>query len=367
MEGKESIEMKKKKLLMYVYSDIKTDARVMRSIDALKKEYDITLIATNSGVALSSDVGFQFIDAIDNKIGNPFFRYVSSLFKFYSVLRRIKPDIIYGHDYYAAPIIAYGSKKYKLVYDAHELYMADKTSSKREKVCCYLEKRAIGKADQVICASERRKEIMNQHYSVKREICVVNNVSILPRINDNKVDEAYFSSDERKVVVYCGALIKPRRVDLLIEAANKLKSSIRVLIVGNGEELGNLKNKANTEKIDNVTFINAVPYKSIWSIVSKCDIGYLYYENDTLNNANCAPNKVYEYASAGLVMVANENLGLSDIFNRYCVGVSSNDLCLAIKEVLENYDTYKKNVERFIKDCSWEVEGKKLSDAISTL
>lgn len=359
------IEMKK--LLMYVYSDIKTDARVMRSVDALKKDYDITLVATNSGPELSKNAGFTFVDAINRNIKNPLLRYISSLFKFYFVLKRVSPDIVYGHDYYAAPIIAYALKKRKLVYDAHELYLADKSATKRERICCYLERKAIEKADRVICASERRKEIMKQHYSTKREICVVNNISILPRMNDNKMDEAYFSSDERKIVVYCGALIKARRVDLLIEAAKKLKSYIRVLIVGNGEELEFLKNKVQIESIDNVTFINAVPYKSIWSIISRCDIGYLYYENDTLNNTNCAPNKVYEYASAGLAMIANENLGLSDIFSRYSVGASSNDLCSAIMEVLNNYDTYKENVEMFFKECSWEVEEKRLRDAISML
>lgn len=356
-----------KKMLMYVYSDIKTDARVMRSVEALKENFDITLAAANSDTEQKINKGFKFINVVDDKIKNPLIKYIVSLMRCRKLIKNIKPDIIYGHDYYAAPIIACASKKHRLIYDAHELYIANKNSSKREKLCYFFEKKAIERANQAICASERRKEIMKRYYSTQKDICVINNISILPRIKADVIEEEYFESDNRKIVVYCGALIHARRVDLLVDAAKNLEKDIRVLIIGGGEELDKLKKQVSNFNINNVRFINALPYKYLWSVISKCDIGYLHYENDTLNNSNCAPNKIYEYASAGLVMIANNNLGLNDIFQRYSVGCASNQLEQAIVQAINNYDIYKKNVETFFEKCSWENEEDKLRITLKQL
>lgn len=365
----------KKKLVMYVYSDIKTDARVMRAVKALIREFDVTLLATSSDINNSDTSNYTFIDVVNHNIKNPLMRYLMSLKEARRIIKKITPDIIYGHDYYAAPIIAYLLKKSdaKRVYDAHELYVADSKSSKRERVCCHIEKKAIEKADLVVCASERRKKIMEGLYNTKNQIIVVDNISILPE-SDNPckiisdidgLDE--FFSDQRKTVVYCGAIIKARRVDLLLKASKRLEKNIKVLIIGSGEEKGRLVRLAEDEKINNVLFIKSVPYKNIRAIISKCDVGYLYYENDTLNNSNCAPNKIYEYASAGLVMAANNNDGLNDVLDKYRVGKASDDISGAISEVISNYKEYKSNLNPFVNECSWEKESENLKLAIMEL
>ena len=45
----------KKKLLMYVYGDITTDARVNRAANALADEFDVTVISTNFGKEVKDD------------------------------------------------------------------------------------------------------------------------------------------------------------------------------------------------------------------------------------------------------------------------------------------------------------------------
>lgn len=365
----------KRKLAMYVYSDIKTDARVMRAVKALISDFDVTLLATSSDINNSDTSNYTFIDVVSHNIKNPLIRYLMSLKEARRIIKKITPDIIYGHDYYAAPIIAYLLKKSeaKRVYDAHELYVADSKSSKREHVCCHIEKKAIEKADLVVCASERRKKIMEGLYTTKNQIIVVDNISILPEVdNPGKIisdidglDE--FFSDQRKTIVYCGALIKARRVDLLLKASKKLEKSIKALIIGSGEEKERLIYLAEDEHINNTLFVKSVPYKNIRAIISKCDVGYLYYENDTLNNSNCAPNKIYEYASADLPMVANNNAGLNDVLDKYRVGKASNDISEAISEVINNYKEYKHNISPFMNAYSWEKEGENLKSAIMGL
>ena len=363
-----------KKILMFVYSDLKTDARVMRSINALKENYNITVLATDStGERKNGTDDFRYVDVIDSGEKNPLIRYLKCLKKVCAYVKRNEYDVLYCHDYYSAPVLLFSTlfkKIEKCIYDAHELYIPKATSSKREKITFFIEKRAIECADVVICASERRKAIMNQKFKLKRDITVINNISILPQERDgldiNREMEQFFSND-KKTVVYCGALMKARRPDLLIDAAEKLEDQIQVLIIGNGEEKENLKERAKEKCLENVKFMDAIPYRDIYGWISKCDIGYLYYDNSNMNNANCAPNKIYEYASAGLPMVGNENPGLSDYFSRYRIGETSDDIVRAICGVRENYNIYKKNLDVFLQDCSWENEKERLIDAVNSI
>lgn len=369
-DGKEKILMEK--LIMFVYSDLKTDARVMRSIDALKDQYDITILATNSSNENKVD-GYRYLNVIDMGVKNPLVRYLKCIKKVCSYIKHNDCDALYCHDYYAAPVLLVSlicNRSRKMIYDAHELYIPNASSSIREKITFFIEKRAIQKADLVICASERRKEIMKKNFPVKKDIEVINNISILPQEHIDFTDNQevdLFLSNQKKTVVYCGALMYARRPDLLIDAAESLQDKIQVLIIGNGDEKAKLKQRVMDRGLSNVRFMDSIPYKSIYGWISRCDIGYLYYDNNNLNNSNCAPNKIFEYASAGLPMVGNENPGLTDYFSRYSIGETNDDIVKAINGVIEKYDIYKRSMGKFLNDFSWEKEKKRLLDAVDSV
>ena len=360
---------------MFVYSDLRTDARVIRAVNALKEDYNVTLLATNSDTTGKNiPEGVQYIDVIDSNITNPLKRYIRFLYKVRKIIKETNPDYIYGHDYYSAPIIGYRigiPHKCNLIYDAHELYVANKNSSLREKIVFHIEKKAITLSDLVICASDRRKGLMKEIYHTKNDIVSIPNISILPRDEKSQYETnanlCRFWDDKRIKVVYCGALIKARRVDKLIDAISSMKSDFELLIIGNGEERKKLELKLSECKPDNVLMLDSVPYRCMYSLLYKCDIGFLYYENDSMNNTNCAPNKIYEYASAGLVMLANNNPGLKDIFDTFQIGVAQDDLELGLETIKNNYATYKKNIGSFLAANSWEEQAKKLREAIASL
>lgn len=367
--------MNSKKMIMIVYSDLRTDARVMRSVNALRTEFNIVLLATNSDKSsknIPEDI--EFIDVIDREIDNPLQRYLKFLHNVKKIITKINPDYVYGHDYYSAPIIGYKigmAKKCLLIYDAHELYVPNNSSSFREKIVFNIEKKAITTADLVICASEKRKTLMQGIYQTKRDIITIPNISILPKdgfspFGDNS-ELNRFWKDNRMKVVYCGALIKARRVDKIIDAISRNRSDFELLIIGAGEEKSRLEQQIQDNKANNIIMLDSIPYRSMYSVLHMCDIGFLYYENDTMNNSNCAPNKIYEYASAGLVMLANDNPGLRDIFDTFQIGVAQDDLESGLALIKENYLSYKKKLTPFLEANSWDDQAEKLRSAISTL
>lgn len=366
--------MKKKKIVMYVYSDLKTDARVNRSIQALKENYDITIYATDSSVGKISREGYCYVDVIDSRIKNHLVRYIKSLITTFGMIKKTEASVIYGHDYYAAPLLLLAKIKHRnivKIYDAHELYVPNDKSSKREKIVFLIEKQAIEKSDYVICASEKRKEIMEQLFSTLNPITAINNVSMLPQetngeeIFQNNPGLIEFLANSKKTIVYCGAIIPARRIDKLVNSAKEIESFAQILIVGGGESKNKIVKMVLDNNICNVFMIGSIPYSDIYSIISKCDIGYLFYENNTLNNQNCAPNKIYEYASAGVPMIANNNPGLQYMFKRYSVGVVNDDITQAINELVDSYDIYKAGLFLFLKECSWEQEEEKLKGTVS--
>jgi glycosyltransferase involved in cell wall biosynthesis len=70
-------------------------------------------------------------------------------------------------------------------------------------------------------------------------------------------------------------------------------------------------------------------------------VGYNY---DSLNNLYCAPNKVFEYGSFGIPILANDVPGLQDTVKRYSAGMCVNarevDLSQALDRIERQYDFF---------------------------
>ena len=103
-------------------------------------------------------------------------------------------------------------------------------------------------------------------------------------------------------------------------------------------------------------------------VTSCADIGVAVYQENSLNNLFCAPNKIYEYAGFGIPTIGNDIPGLVDTIQRFGAGecVQWSDVSAiedAIQKVYQNYDEYEKRsaffyeqtncfniMERIIKD-----------------
>lgn len=356
---------------MFVYGDISTDARVQRAASALQDAYEIILVSTNKGKIVSSE-GYKNILVGGGRSG--ILNFFFCIFETIKIIKRERPAIFYGHDYYSSLIIWYLFQRNfckKIVYDAHELYIPEqgKRFKIRSRFFYFFEKWIIRKVDLVICASDERAQLMVDHYNLKREPLVVRNISQLSiNIEDNSLCSVYklddFFSKPGTTVVYAGVVTKSRRIDELVHAVSKLASTCKLLIIGKGDFLDELKILAS--KNDNLVyaFTGAIPYKKLGFLLSKCDIGFIYYPVNTLNNIYCASNKVYEYASVGLPMISNENPTIKKIFDSEKIGISTNDFVNGIRTIANNITDYREQCEIYTKKNPWFDEAKKLLCAL---
>lgn len=60
-----------------------------------------------------------------------------------------------------------------------------------------------------------------------------------------------------------------------------------------------------SEIYDKVIHIDSIPAPLHLEITSHATIGVVFYSDETLNKAFCAPNKIYEYSGFGIPAIAN--------------------------------------------------------------
>lgn len=351
-----------KKVLMFVYNDLNTDARVQRAAETLASYTELEVLSIGKQYNSQLYKNRLLLSACKNKI----MRYLIIVWKVLMYARKTHADIFYGHDFYAAlPILVIRifMPYYKTVYDAHELYLPQKDIpfSFRDRFFYFWEKRIVKKVSVLIAAQKERAKIMKKFYKLEKMPIVVRNVSKLPRSDKQlkpEIEKACndFFKKPGITIGYAGAIDLGRGLEELLKAAENLNGTHKVFIVGSGVDSQILRERAVEYKKIQILQIDAVPYEQLAVVLKKCDIGFVYYSTDTLNNKYCASNKIYEYASIGIPMVSNDNPTVRSILEKWEIGVSGNDLAEGIRKVSDNLDTYKKNTITFNAKNTWEKE-----------
>lgn len=356
---------------MVVMNTLKTDARVQRAAAALIDDFDLTVIGINEGCEQS------FKQRILSPSGNSgLTRYLSFNREVKKLLRKEQPDLFYAHDYYTCNLVRWAKKRWrggKIVYDSHELIIPDGLHklSKRDRYFYTNERHAVKDADLVICASAERGAMMAQHYALSNKPLSIDNISELPILYDGFTaglfeECSFVLNTPGPTLVYAGVLTQSRRLDRLIGiVANRQNTSL--LIVGDGPDRQRLEALASSRASGRCHFTGTLPYQYLGAILSRCDIGYVSYPNDTLNNRFCAPNKVYEYASVGLPMIAAENPTLRNLLIGNKIGSVGDDLEICFDEVTLHLNQYKEACGQFIANNRWIEKERLLKSSVNAL
>ena len=364
--------MKKYKAIMVVMNTLDTDARVQRAACALQDVFDLTVIG------VGNDCGQQRFNQILLNISSNkgFIRYFEYERKIKCYLRHEYFEIFYAHDYFSAALAAWVKRRFPncfVIYDAHELIFPAKgfSTNNRDKYFSYYERKAIKYSDLVVCASNDRAALMKEYYGMNEEPLVIDNISNLPILHDNRSNELIKSvrsslGSRKYILVYAGVLSSARRIDNLFKIIMERKDA-SLLVIGDGDDKNRLKDLAQTLIPDRYYFTGKLPYQYLGCLLEICDVGYISYPNNTLNNTYCAPNKIYEYASVGLPMIAPYNPTIKKFFDSNKIGVIDDDLGKAFDILCGDISVYKQNCYRFSCENQWEKKAETLINSIINL
>jgi glycosyltransferase involved in cell wall biosynthesis len=366
------------KILAAVFNPIAYDGRVQRECEALSEIADVELLCP-PGPDVPAGLPFQVTTVgppLDQ--GGTYWRHLNFASILITHAARTRPDFIHAHDFFmAAPgVLAARLSRARLIYDAHELIIPGpgQDMSSRARFWYRLESWSVKKAHLVIAANDERSRLMREHYHLASAPLVIRNIPPQPS-GQNVYNERFLRAyKEERLCVYQGAISMKRGLGRLLEAMPFLPHTIRMVIVGGGPDaLAVAQEVARLGIEERVTVLGAVPRDRLHSILCACDVGLMCYPFVGLNNINCAPNKVFEYAHAGLPIVATSQPPLETLLTRYNVGLCFDQdeeppsVAEKILSVMQHRSLYRAGLSRLLAENPWSNEANRLRDAASGL
>ncbi|MEO7102181.1 MAG: glycosyltransferase, partial [Gemmatimonadaceae bacterium] len=230
-----------------------------------------------------------------------------------------------------------------------------------------LESWAVRRANLVIAANHERAALMQSHYRLKRMPTVIRNI---PPAIARGAALTHLAPPPPGVtrLIYQGDVSLDRGVGRFVEAVAHLGGAFELVIVGGGPDLGavdELRHRLNAG--DRIRLLGRVPASDLPALMASAHLGVVCYPTSGLNNVYCAPNKLYEYAQAGIPMVATPNRVVDAVFAAYGVGVSGEDVVSCIRAAVTSRELLIANIPRFLAENTWTDEASVLVDAYRCL
>jgi hypothetical protein len=257
--------------------------------------------------------------------------------------------IFYTIDFQVLPFIILASslfrKKLFLLYHEFEL-IENKQSGIFNKILFLLYKKFSYKIN-LVCVPE-----MNRIDFMKK----VNKISpqkffLLPnscnRVDDDKISSSINDIYKDEETMYLGHIgnagAEHHLEDLLAVCLAIQQQGYKIHLLFVGEPSSETLKVFSCFQNLKYTIINQVPHESLWKYYKIIDVGLILYKPIDLNFKFCAPNKLYEYWSFGVPVIAPMIDGLISVFN-YTIGgrlINMSDRSLFNKTIVDFYSDFK--------------------------
>lgn len=205
-------------------------------------------------------------------------------------------------------------KKYRYTLQIQELHENDR---KYRRVF----EKVINDAEQVFVNEYNRSVLYQCWYNMtKRPIVIPNKPYFIDTENtydlSSHVEEPILSKlTDKRIILFQGQIVPYRDLSPYIYAA-KLSGGYQVVLLGNDYEMVSKYKEID----DTLIHIQRIPAPQYLAVTALAHICLITYDPHSLNNAYCAPNKIYEYGAFGKPMVGNDIPGLK-LIEDYNAGV----------------------------------------------
>lgn len=355
--SKKIARKERKKVCIISLTDLNVDGRTQRQIKALRHAgYDVSIIFHQKELYnrrdFADDVNVIGISVRSRVLPKCFISYVIMYIEFclkaiYFGLRE-KANLYQAANLDALLVawVVVLLKKTPLIYDSQEIY-TDMQGVKLKSAWKKVETILLKRVNIIIDVNRERAALKRQRFSLTEFPSIVMNcpeVCSSKELDRNALHKrlANLGLNQKKVVIYQGAIMRGRYLDNLVSAINYVRSDVILILmgpdVGYRDELKTLIGNLGVAK--RVLFFDPISPTEIVSFLSGADIGVLFYEKTSLNNYYCAPTKLYEYLMAGLPILVNDLPHLKKVVIEERVGKLLNEMspeliAKGINEMLE--------------------------------
>jgi glycosyltransferase involved in cell wall biosynthesis len=129
-------------------------------------------------------------------------------------------------------------------------------------------------------------------------------------------------SDGAFVIGYAGGHSVSNSLDQLLDAAALLKDRpIRIVLVGDGKDKAALMERARSEGLDNVLFLDPVPKAAVPDLLRRFDACAIVWSRSPLYRFGIGANKIFDYMMAGKPILQALEAG-NDPVEEYHAGIT---------------------------------------------
>jgi len=375
-----------KSFLVILFGSLEYDGRVKRMLEVLRELGPVTLVDLESDRKKSKD-RFEGVDKIRVALppnAGKFYRHLRFWLTSVRQAWRVKPGVIVAEDYFTC-FPGWLAAKFagaKFAYDAHELIIPEvgKKMILRSRFWYLLERWAVQRANLVIAANEDRAQFMADHYGLKRLPEVMRNIppgGYLPT-DPKKAIQAYPAlarrNHEERFLLYQGDVNLSRGLGRFVKALEFLPQCYRLVVAGSGPDLDKLCAMAEPfSREGRFVALGKVENQMLPAITTLADVGIVSYPFTGLNNIYCAPNKLFEYAQAGLPVVATDQPPLRKAVETYEIGelVCEKDfpeqVASTLRKVVTNKNRYQKQLPGFLDANKWQDEAERVRKSFESI
>jgi glycosyltransferase involved in cell wall biosynthesis len=377
------------KIAMLLDNDFVNDRRVQREAQTLVSVgYDLTLYAVKSESLPEEEVanGVKVKRIFDPFIGDIKVKAISCVRKMAESIAAQHPDILHCHDQAMLNVgtaIKKISKNVTLVYDSHELfhlwplnYISYASQWIRlksyivRKCQIYRERKNGWSIDYLITVNDSLAEILRRYLNLREAPLVLRNIPErvpVPAKND-VIRKAFGISLDRKVIVFIGLNIYRHSLNLetVFDQIAPVPNLSLVVICGERGNKKELVEYVRSRGYGNIYFHPLLKPSEINQYLASCDLGLVpTWNRKDMSYWYALDNKLFEYISAGIPVLATQQPEYKNIVEKHNVGVCVNpDEPLAYRrgaeKILSGYTAYSDYLKRAVQELNWEQEQRKL-------
>lgn len=330
-----------KKLLHLTNTHVPTDARILRELNALSRLPATQLHAAGvtegraehreshlSGYELSE---FEVVSSRARWLPRGL-RYVLVALELNARLARhawlLRPDVVHCHDTMVLPagVVAKALGASVLVYDAHELE-SDKAgqTSVLSHATKWIERASWPSINALITVSPSIMTWYRREFDEVPSLCLLNSPEVRePAATEERTHtlglrEKLGLDADTPVFIYVGALARGRGIELVLEACLTSETREHVVFIGDGRLTSHIKEVS--ERFPRVGYCEPVPHDELVRFIADADGAFCLIEDVSLSDHYCLPNKLFEYAFAGLPVIASRLPDIQRVVDDFHLGV----------------------------------------------
>lgn len=363
----------KTKIVFSVTNCICFDQRVQKIAKTVSSlDYEVLIIGRHLGNCCDSDsVPFRTKRfKMVFRRGFLFYKFINIRLFFYLLFHRFDVLVANDLDTLLPNFLISKLKRLPLVYDAHEYFTGVPELQNRpvvKWVWTTIERNIFPYLKSVMTVSGSIAEQYEKQYGLKAAV-VRNCARSSGEIKVLSRSEMGVPDDYLLLILQGGGINIDRGGEELIEAVSTLEK-VFLFIAGSGDVIEILKEKAIALNVfDRVRFIPKLPWKELMEYTKSADVGLTLDKDTNLNYHFSLPNKLFDYISAGIPVIAGNLPEVKMILEEYNCGIlipsvtpeEIREAIIKLRDERALLNKMKQNAVTAFESLSWEKESEKI-------